>query len=86
MTRDIKDNRDITKSLGALMVESTLWKIKSDVEDNLKKLPEKAEKKDRDRKYGAIVDMMVGLVERVGQLVPRQKLKPHCVGPKAPSS
>lgn len=28
---------------------------------------------------------MVGLVERVGQLAPRQKLKPHRVGPKAPS-
>lgn len=47
----------------------------SDVADNLGKLPWKAEKKDKDRKDGAIVDIMAVLEERAGHLAPRQKLK-----------
>lgn len=47
----------------------------SDVADNLGKLPWKAEKKDKDRKDGAIVDIMEVLEERAGHLAPRQKLK-----------
>lgn len=45
----------------------------SDVADNLGKLPWKAEKKDKDRKDGAIVDIMAVLEERAGHLAPKQK-------------